>query len=283
MANSWLRLWHDMPNDPKWRVIARASGQPLHLVIALYIALLVDASKSKSRGVTQCHNEDLSVTLDCDIAQIEAIKGAMQGRVLDENRLTGWELRQPKREDLGDEETGAKSAAVRKREQRDREKEIAENNPNPECHEASRNVTLDKDKDKDIKHIAEAPAKADVFSFKAELLKLGADPVLVSDWLQVRVTKKARNTKTALDGFIREVKKSGFTYDQALRRCCEKNWSGFDAEWVANIKPPMDTVSAIPFDREAYEARKKAEAAAALARMKQDEDRYTVPPLSMRA
>ncbi|EOB0003140.1 hypothetical protein, partial [Escherichia coli] len=19
MANAWLRLWHDMPNDPKWR------------------------------------------------------------------------------------------------------------------------------------------------------------------------------------------------------------------------------------------------------------------------
>ncbi|ENW0797054.1 MULTISPECIES: hypothetical protein, partial [Escherichia] len=22
MANAWLRLWHDMPNDPKWRTIA---------------------------------------------------------------------------------------------------------------------------------------------------------------------------------------------------------------------------------------------------------------------
>ncbi|ENW8560590.1 hypothetical protein ACR6SH_005434, partial [Escherichia coli] len=25
MANAWLRLWHDMPNDPKWRTIARVS------------------------------------------------------------------------------------------------------------------------------------------------------------------------------------------------------------------------------------------------------------------
>lgn len=279
MANSWLRLWHDMPNDPKWRVIARASGQPLHLVIALYITLLVDASKGMSRGVTQCHDEDLSVTLDCDITQIEQIKGAMQGRVLDGNHLSGWDTRQPKREDLGDDETGAKSAAVRKREQRDRESVSVENDLNTQCHDLSRNVTLDKDKDKDIKHIAEVLAKANVFSFKAELLKLGADQVLVSDWLQVRVTKKARNTKTALDGFIREVKKSGFTYDQALRRCCEKNWSGFDAEWVANIKPTTDTAAAIPFDRDAYEVNKKA----ALARMKQDEARYTVPPLSRQA
>ena len=26
MANAWLRLWHDMPNDPKWRTIARVTG-----------------------------------------------------------------------------------------------------------------------------------------------------------------------------------------------------------------------------------------------------------------
>ncbi|MGC6733048.1 hypothetical protein ACP0F4_25645, partial [Escherichia coli] len=22
MDNAWLRLWHDMPNDPKWRTIS---------------------------------------------------------------------------------------------------------------------------------------------------------------------------------------------------------------------------------------------------------------------
>lgn len=156
MANSWLRLWHDMPTDPKWRVIARASGQPLHLVIALYVALLVDASKGKSRGVTQCHDEDLAVTLDCDMSQIEQIKLAMQGRVLDGNHISGWDTRQPKREDSGDEETGAKSATERKRAERDRKKEANKFNPNNECHDESRNVTTDKDKeeDKELKPIA---------------------------------------------------------------------------------------------------------------------------------
>lgn len=117
MSNQWLRLWHDMPNDPKWRVIAKASGQPVHLVMALYVTLLVDASKNTmSRGVTTCHDEDLSVTLECDMSQIEQIKQAMQGRVLDGDRLKGWESRQPKREDFGNAETGAKSAAERQRE-----------------------------------------------------------------------------------------------------------------------------------------------------------------------
>ncbi|EEY1988416.1 phage replisome organizer, partial [Escherichia coli] len=40
MANAWLRLWHDMPNDPKWRTIARVSGQPIATVMAVYIHLL---------------------------------------------------------------------------------------------------------------------------------------------------------------------------------------------------------------------------------------------------
>ena len=150
MSNQWLRLWHDMPNDPKWRVIAKASGQPVHLVMALYVTLLVDASKNTmSRGVTTCHDEDLSVTLDCDMSQIEQIKQAMQGRVLDGNRLKGWETRQPKREDLGNTETGAKSAAERQRERRERLKTESKSDGETQCHEASRNVTIDKDKDKD--------------------------------------------------------------------------------------------------------------------------------------
>ncbi|EEV0545208.1 phage replisome organizer, partial [Escherichia coli] len=50
MANAWLRLWHDMPNDPKWRTIARVSGQPIATVMAVYIHLLVSASRNVTRG-----------------------------------------------------------------------------------------------------------------------------------------------------------------------------------------------------------------------------------------
>jgi hypothetical protein len=148
MANDWLRLWHDMPTDPKFRVVAKASNQPLHLVIALYVALLVDASKNNmSRGVTKCHDEDLAVTLDCDMSQIAEIRAAMQGRLLDGNRLTGWEARQPKREDQGNPETGAKSAAERKAMQRERAKQQHDNSTNTGSHDESRKVTLDTDKE----------------------------------------------------------------------------------------------------------------------------------------
>lgn len=146
MANLWLRLWHDMPNDPKWRTISRISGQPMALVQAVYIHLLASASQNVTRGHADVTNEDLASHFDVTERDIESVIDAMQGRVLDGSYLTGWERRQPKREDTGNEESGAKSAVQRKREQRERQREKkADNTQSQQCHEESRNVTTDKE------------------------------------------------------------------------------------------------------------------------------------------
>jgi len=149
MSNQWLRLWHDMPNDPKWRTIARISGQPISLVLSVYLHLMVDASRNVTRGHADVTVEDMASALDVTDEQVEKIYSAMQGRVMEGNKLTGWEKRQPKREDSGDGESGAKSAAERKREQRERERLAQIELEKQQCHEVSRNVTLDTDKDKD--------------------------------------------------------------------------------------------------------------------------------------
>ncbi|GAB2471933.1 hypothetical protein GCM10027082_24310 [Comamonas humi] len=149
MANQWLRLWHDMPTDPKWRTIARHAKQPLCLVQAVYLHLLVDASRNVTRGHVDVTPEDLASALDVTEDEIQAVLTAMEGRVLSAGELSGWSKRQPKREDAGDDETGAKSASQRKREQREREKLTSGSPENGACHAESRNVTLDKDKDKE--------------------------------------------------------------------------------------------------------------------------------------
>jgi hypothetical protein len=102
MSNDWLRLWHDMPNDPKWRSIARASGKPIPAVISVYIHMLVCASNATERGRTHgwC-DEDVANALDLSTDDVSAIREAMQDRVLDGDYLKGWEKRQPKREDGG--------------------------------------------------------------------------------------------------------------------------------------------------------------------------------------
>jgi len=197
MANQWLRLWHDMPTDPKWRTIARASGQPIALVQAVYLHLLVDASRNVTRGHATVTQEDLASSLDVTEEAVGSVLAAMQGRVLEEMRLMGWEARQPKREDAGDDSTGAKSAAQRKAEQRERDRLAALEAAEQDCHDASRNVTLDKDKDK-IKKEAKAsysedfeaayglypsrPGKSKADAYKAWLARLkdGATPMAMT-------------------------------------------------------------------------------------------------------
>lgn len=157
----WLRLWHDMPNDPKWRTVARVSKQPVSLVLSVFLHLMVDASRNVTRGHANVTHEDLASALDCDEQQISAILEAMQGRVLDGMNLLGWEKRQPKREDSGDDDRGVKSAAQRKKEQRQREDsamdsvastvfdDVCDDAAKDQCHAMSRDVPLDKDKDTD--------------------------------------------------------------------------------------------------------------------------------------
>lgn len=140
-ANDWLRLWHDMPNDPKWRTIARVSGQPISVVISTYIHLIVDASRNVTRGHVSVTAEDIASALDVTEEEVNAILSAMQGRVIDGDRLTGWSARQPKKEDQGNPETGARSAAERKRDQRARENHAAQAAAQNEESDMSRDVT----------------------------------------------------------------------------------------------------------------------------------------------
>lgn len=150
MSNSWLRLWHEMPNDPKWRTIARVSGESISLVQAIYIHMLVDASRNVTRGHVTVVTEDIASALDVTDEQVDSVLYAMQGRVLDGDKISGWSRRQPKNEDVGNQETGSKSATQRQRECRERKRANAENSV---CHEMSRDVTTDKDKDKDTENI----------------------------------------------------------------------------------------------------------------------------------
>lgn len=73
------------------------------------------------------------------------------------------------------------------------------------------------------------------FDFAYELLKVGAEPKLLDDWLQVRKEKKASNTETALKRFLSQVQLSGKGINEILTICCEKSWKGFEVSWLQNI------------------------------------------------
>jgi len=136
----WLRLHHDMPNDPKFKTIAKLSKTPISLVLSVYLHLLVSASRNVTRGHVDVTNEDLASALDVEIESINNIIDTMEGRLLDNKKLTGWEKRQVKKEDQGVDKEGVLSPAERKRQQRERD--LSRNVTR--CHEMSRDVTTDK-------------------------------------------------------------------------------------------------------------------------------------------
>lgn len=175
MSNQWLRLWHDMPTDPKWRTIARVSKQPIPNVVAVYLHMLICASNATERGRTHgWSDEDVASALDLETAQITSIREAMQGRVLEHDYLTGWDRRQPKRED---------NSADRAREYRERQKsERNRTQPNAE-ERPDKDTEEDKKEDSEDKSSSSTSTPAIKFDFGTESWE-GITPQKVATWEQ---------------------------------------------------------------------------------------------------
>ncbi len=73
------------------------------------------------------------------------------------------------------------------------------------------------------------------FVFKKALVELGVSEDLVNDWLIVRGKKKASNTQTAFNGFVKQVNDSGLDAETVLKICVDNSWSGFKKSWLSNI------------------------------------------------
>jgi len=158
---------------------------------------MTDASRNVTRGHVTVTAEDVASALDVTDEAIEAIFKAMQGRVLDGDRLSGWEKRQPKREDVGSPETGVRSSAERKKAQRERERKSRNVT---QCHDESRNVTLDKDKDKDKdKDTEEAKATAKASNIPSSDHSMKPELLQDSGCLRTNCEKSSQSARTKIE------------------------------------------------------------------------------------
>lgn len=152
MANTWLRLYHDMPNDPKWRTIARAAKQTIPVVLAVYVHLLTIASGAVERGtVVNVNSEDLASALDIDSDAVDAVLVAMQGRVLDGEKLSGWDKRQTNREDGAAERAKAWREAKKREKEELRTQTNAANGSRTQTNDDERKRTPDKKREEEIR------------------------------------------------------------------------------------------------------------------------------------
>jgi hypothetical protein len=66
----------------------------------------------------------------------------------------------------------------------------------------------------------------------------GVSELIFKDYLEVRKTKKAKWTETALKGLQREASKANISLEKAMQICCERNWVGLQASWLKEeVKP----------------------------------------------
>lgn len=126
---SWVRLWLDMPTDPKFRVIAKRSGRPLSEVIAVFVVMMTKADDDGS--ISGWSSEDVAAALDTEAEHVEAIYKAMQDKVLDGDSLSGWQKRQPKREDASTDRVRAFRGRMKRNETQRNADETQSNAPDP--------------------------------------------------------------------------------------------------------------------------------------------------------
>lgn len=115
------------------------------------------------------------------------------------------------------------------------------------CHQLStkKNKVLKEsntDKKKDISISQEK------FSFLNSLVQIGVSREAAEEWLQVRKTKRATNTRIAFERVAREIAKSGRSADECIRFSVEHSYSGFEADWLPREPQRFEMVG----DIEAY-------------------------------
>jgi uncharacterized phage protein (TIGR02220 family) len=202
-----------------------------------------------SRGVTLCHNENIETALDIEISHIEMIKKTMQGRLLDGNRLLGWQKRQPARED--------ETATERKRRQRAAQQEIEKLKNVTQCHEVSRNVTTDKirgekrrEEEEDKRSLSGKPdddiQKSNPDTPKKRELRNQAIEVL--NFLNLKTGRKFRTVDINLKLIIARLK-SGATIDDCRGVIAKKTREWEKKSEMAEYLRPKTLFSATNFEQ----------------------------------
>jgi hypothetical protein len=98
-AMSWLRWWDGTVTDPKWRVVAARSKQPVGNVLAVW-AFVLEEARRHDGALPEMDCEVIGACLGYDPDDVFMILQAMRDKgSLCDGGVTNWRKRQPKRED----------------------------------------------------------------------------------------------------------------------------------------------------------------------------------------
>ncbi|MDO9313375.1 MAG: hypothetical protein Q7T97_02380 [Burkholderiaceae bacterium] len=231
----WFRWHHGSVTDPKFQLVARQAGASLPDVLAVWAYLLESASSAQERGnigEIDCEAVDCMFGFPATETRTADILAAMSKRgILEGERITAWDKRQPKREREGDTSTD-----------RVRIHRAMKHHETPNSTSDSQETPRGEKRREEKKE--EKPPAAPWLTVP-ELVADGLSQNLSADWLAHRRSRKAKLTRLAWEGFKAEVSKAGWQLDDAIRKAIARNWTAFEAEWVKPAGPAFQAVAAV--------------------------------------
>lgn len=228
----WFRWHHGSVTDQKFPLIARKAGASVAEVIAVWACLLEAASmNAELRGHIggEPDFEAIDCALGMDDGRARAIYLAMtcRGLVDDCGHISAWPTRQPKRE--REDTTNADRQATFKAKKNQVTPDNTSDNQKTPREEKSR------EEKKEEQKTTPAPS---AWVPSSELVADGLPESLASEWLAHRKARKAKLTPLAWAGFKSEVSKAGWSVEDAVRKAIARNWTAFEADWVAKAQSP---------------------------------------------
>lgn len=113
-------------------------------------------------------------------------------------------------------------------------------------------ITNNQETDKEKTSKKPAPRSASLPA--SDLVVLGVDEKVAIAFLAIRKAKRAPLTEIALDGIKREAEAVGWTLDQTLRKCVERGWQGFEADWITKTSSSTGATRHGNFAKQDYNA-----------------------------
>ena len=101
----------------------------------------------------------------------------------------------------------------------------------------SKPIRVDKSREEKKEEQKTTPAPSAWVS-SSELVADGLPEGLATEWLAHRKARKAKLTALAWSGFKSEVEKAGWSVEDAVRKAIARNWTAFEAAWVAKAQSP---------------------------------------------
>ena len=247
MANTWLRLYAEFATDPKMQMMSEAYQRRFIMLLCL---------RCCNVSVT-LHETEVAFQLRISDAEWAETKAEFLAKnlITEDNRPTAWDKRQ-----FVSDSSAARVAAHRER------KKTAGNVTvtlqKRKCNAVDTDTDTDTDTDKvnnkDIRTAETQPtikkrikreSGAEAFDPLRFLIDNGTDHQTASDYLELRRSKKAVATHTALNAIASEARKAGMTLQAALVTCCARSWVGFKADWITGDPWPPGSARSGPSQR----------------------------------